>query len=124
MDIFEGFRHFWGAFKIVFLTSLFTILWSLLFIIPGIVKSFSYSMALYIWAENKEMGALDAIRKSKEIMDGHKMDYFVLGLSFAGWMLLVYATLYLAAIYVNPYMKVTVANFYHSIKNQPYIEAD
>lgn len=117
-DIFEGFYHFWGAFKITFLISLFTALWSLLFIIPGIVKSYSYSMAMYIWSENKEMGALEAISKSKEIMDGHKMDLFVLCLSFIGWILLGGITFGIAYIYVIPYMDATLANFYRAINPQ------
>ena len=116
-DIFEGFYHFWGAFKVLFLVNLFTSLWSLLFIIPGIIKSYSYSMALYIWTENKEMGALEAIRKSKEIMEGHKMDLFVLHLSFIGWYLLTCITFGIAAIYVVPYVDATMVNFYRSINN-------
>lgn len=116
-DIFEGFYHFWGAFKIIFLVNLFSSLWSLLFIIPGIVKGYSYSMALYIWTENKEMGALEAISRSKEIMEGHKMDLFVLQLSFIGWYLLTFITFGIAAIYVVPYIDATMVNFYRSINN-------
>ncbi len=115
-DIFEGFYHFWGAFKITFLVGLFTFLWSLLFVIPGIVKAYSYSMAFYIYAENKDMGALEAIRKSKEMMHGHKMDLFVLALSFLGWGLLCAITFGIAYIYVGPYMQTTYMNFYRAIK--------
>lgn len=115
-EIFDGFYHFWGAFKVTFLVGLFTLLWSLLFVIPGIIKSYSYSMALYIWAENKELGALEAINKSKEMMDGHKMDYFVLQLSFIGWILLTMVTFGIAGIYVIPYISATIINFYRSLK--------
>lgn len=115
-EIFDGFYHFWGAFKVIFLVGLFTVLWSLLFVIPGIIKGYSYSMALYIWAENKEMGALEAINKSKEMMDGHKMDYFVLQLSFIGWGLLTAVTFGIAGIYVIPYVSATYINFYRSLK--------
>lgn len=118
-DIFEGFSYFWGAFKVNFLVGLFTFLWSLLFIVPGIIKSYSYSMAMYIWAENPKMTALDAISASKQIMEGHKMDLFVLQLSFIGWILLGCVTCYLGFIYVVPYMNTAVVNFYQSIKPQP-----
>lgn len=114
-NIFDGFYRFWGAFKVLFFIGLFTFLWSLLFIIPGVIKAYSYSMALYIYAENPEMGALDAIKKSQEMMDGHKMDLFVLELSFIGWALLSTITFGLVGIYVTPYMIATFTNFYKTI---------
>lgn len=115
-DLFSGYADLWSAIKVQFFACLFILLWSLLFIIPGIIKAFSYSMAFYVLAENKGMSALEAIRKSKELMDGHKMDLFVLGLSFIGWSLVVAFTFGLAAIWVVPYMETTAANFYNSIK--------
>lgn len=115
-ELFQHFDKFWAAFKVNFFTSLFTSLWSLLFFIPGIVKSLSYSMAMYIMAENPEMPALEAITKSRKMMDGHKMELFVLGLSFIGWLLLVGITAGIAIIWVGPYMNATMANFYNSIK--------
>ncbi len=72
-------------------------------------------MALYIYAENPEMGALDAIKKSQEMMNGHKMDLFVLELSFTGWALLSTITFGLVGIYVTPYMIATFTNFYKTI---------
>lgn len=122
-EIFDGFYHFWGAFKVTFLVGLFTMLWSLLLVVPGIIKAYSYSMALYIWAENKEMGALEAITKSREMMDGHKMDYFVLQLSFIGWILLTAVTFGIAGIYVIPYISATTVNFYRSLKPMAAAEA-
>lgn len=118
-ELFDGFSYFWGAFKINFLISLFTLLWSLLFVVPGIIKGYSYSMAMYIYSENRNMGALEAINKSKEIMEGHKMDLFVLELSFIGWYLLSMITFGIALIYVLPYAETTVANFYLAISGQP-----
>lgn len=117
-DIFSGYEDFFSAFKVLFFAGLFTFLWSLLFIIPGIIKAISYSMAMYILAENKGMSALEAINKSKEMMDGHKMNYFILGLSFIGWGLLVAITFGIASIWVAPYMETTFANFYNKIKNE------
>ena len=122
-DVLDGFYHFWGAFKVKFFVSLFSVLWSLLFVFHGIIKAYSYSMALYIWNENKEMGALEAIQKSKEMMNGHKMDLFVLGLSFIGWIFLGMLTFGIAYIYAVPYLEMTMLNFYHSIKPQEYTSA-
>ena len=122
-DIFEGFYDFWGAFKVTFLTGLFIFLWSLLFLLPGIVKGFSYSLAILIYAENREMGALEAITKSREMMDGHKMELFVLFLSFIGWGILGCITFGLAFIYVEPYMNTAFINFYNSLKEKNYATA-
>lgn len=115
-ELFQHFNKFWGAFKVLFFTGLFTMLWSLLLYIPGIIKALSYSMAMYILAENPDMPALEAIDKSKAMMDGHKMELFVLGLSFLGWILLCCITFGIAAIWVIPYMQATYTNFYNSIK--------
>ncbi len=117
--IFQGFKYFWGAFKISFLVGLFTNLWSLLFFIPGIIKAFSYSQALYIYAENPEMGALEAITRSRQIMHGRKFDYYVLLLSFYPWFLLLPLTLNILGIWLIPYISLTCMNFYNTNKNVP-----
>ena len=126
-DAFSGFDDFWSAFKVTFFVGLFTFLWALLFIIPGIVKSYSYSMSMYILAENKGMGALECINESKAMTDGHKWELFVLQLSFIGWFLLGCITFGIAYIWVVPYMNATFANAYESLKPvvvSPFIEAD
>lgn len=115
-DAFSGFDDFWSAFKVNFLVGLFTFLWSLLFVIPGIVKSYSYSMSMYILAENKGKPALECINESKQMTYGHKADLFVLSLSFIGWFLLAPFTLYLLCIWLVPYMNATYANAYNSLK--------
>lgn len=117
-DLFSKFDQFWPAFKVDFLVGLFTLLWTLLFYIPGIVKGLSYSMANYILAENPGIGAREAINRSKAMMEGHKMELFVLELSFIGWLLLVGITFGIAAIWVTPYMNATVTNFYNKIKTE------
>lgn len=101
-DAFCGFDDFWSAFKVNFLVGIFTFLWSLLFVIPGIVKSFSYSMSMYILAENKGKPALECINESKAMTNGYKMDLFVLGLSFIGWCILGAITFGIAYIWVLP----------------------
>lgn len=103
------------------LIGFFTSLWSMLFVIPGIVKSFAYSMAPYVLAENPTMTAREALRVSKYITQGHKFEIFVLQLSFFWWHLLGMLTCGLAYIYVGPYMNATMVNFYNSIKQQNLI---
>ena len=119
-DAFSGFDDFWSAFKVTFLTGIFTFLWSLLFVIPGIIKGLSYSMSLYILAENKGKGALECINESKAMTNGHKAELFVLGLSFIGWILLGSITLGIAYIWILPYMQATYTNAYQSLK--PVVE--
>ncbi|MBE6965847.1 MAG: DUF975 family protein [Ruminococcaceae bacterium] len=116
-DAFYGYSDFGSSVLVVVIAALFTFLWSLLFVIPGIVKALSYSQAYYIIAENKGMPAIDAINRSKEMMRGHKMDYFVLQLSFIGWGLLGVLTFGIAFIWIAPYMNATYANFYNSVKS-------
>ena len=115
-DSFSGFDDFWSAFKVNFFTGLYTFLWSLLFVIPGIIKSFSYSMSMYILAENKGKSAHECIEESKKMTDGHKMELFVLGLSFIGWALLGGITFGIAYIWVIPYMNATYVNAYYYLK--------
>lgn len=114
-DLFWGFRNFAGAFVLTFLQSLFIFLWSLLFVIPGIMKAYSYSMAFYIMADEPEISARDAIRKSKEMMQGHRMELFVLQLSFFGWVLLGLVTCGLGNLYTLPYLNETMTFFYHNL---------
>lgn len=124
--LFEGYKkeYFGKSIILYFLVVIFTCLWSLLLVIPGIIMAFAYSMSWFVLAENPNMTAREAIRESKEIMNGHKMDFFVLSLSFIPWILLVYVTLGIASIYVLPYMQLTITNFYHNIKRQSAPAAD
>lgn len=121
-DLFSQIKNFWPAFKVTFLATVFTLLWSLLLYVPGIIKACSYSQAMYILAEDPTMGARDAINKSKEMMEGHKMEYFVLGLSFIGWAILGAFTFGILYIWLIPYMQTTYANFYKSLQTTPVVE--
>lgn len=112
-----GFSNYGNSILLYILTSIFTMLWSLLLIIPGIIKMISYSMAPYILAENPEISALEAINLSKRMTDGHKWELFTLYLSFFWWIMLCVITFGVAVIYVGPYMEATVANFYIQLKN-------
>ncbi len=113
---FKGFNQFGASFVATLLISIFVTLWTLLLVVPGIIAAFRYSMTFYILADNPEMSGYDAMKKSKEMMIGHKWELFVLGLSFIGWILLVSITFGIAAIYVQPYMEATVVNFYEKLK--------
>lgn len=97
------------------LTRLFAILWGFLFIIPGIIASISYSQAMLITLENPEMDAMSAIKKSKELMQGHKMDYFILNLSFIGWGILGIFTCGILYFWLIPYISVTQMHFYDAL---------
>lgn len=102
----------------MFLRSLFVALWSLLFLIPGIVKSYSYRMVPFILTDNPDITATEAISLSCHIMKGNKWRAFVLDLSFIGWYLLSAFTFGILSIfYVNPYVYATEAELYHAIKN-------
>lgn len=101
---------------ISFLVGIFVFLWSLLFIIPGIIKGYAYSMSYYVWLDNPTLTASEALKESERIMNGHKMDLFVLQLSFIGWILLCLITFGLATLFVTPYMSFSNAAFYESIK--------
>ena len=115
-DSFSGFDDFFSAFKVTLLVGLYTFLWSLLFIIPGIVKGYSYSMAMYVLADNKGKSAKECIAESKAMTEGHKMELFVLDLSFIGWYLLSALTCGLALLYLVPLLNATHANVYETIK--------
>ena len=101
----------------LFLRDLFVFLWSLLFIIPGIIKLYEYRMMPYLIAENPNMTYKEAFAKSKQMMMGNKWDAFVLDLSFLGWFILNTLTCgILGLFYVNPYYFATDANLYRAIK--------
>ena len=115
-DAFCGFKDFWGAFKVVFLTGLYTFLWSLLFVIPGIIKTLSYSLATYIYSDNPEMGANDCISMSKDWTDGFKGKIFLYTLYYSLLFTLGAFTLGIAYIWIIPYTNAHFANVYETIK--------
>lgn len=117
-DVFQGFKYFGKALGLYLLIGLFTFLWSLLFIIPGIVKGYSYSMALWILADDPSKTVMECINESKEMTKGYKGDLFVLDLSFIGWSLLVPLTLCLLSIWLLPYMNATYGNAYLWLKDR------
>lgn len=101
-----------------FLEGLFVFLWSLLFIIPGIVKAFSYFMIDYLLSENPALSQERAFEISKQVMRGNRGKAFVLGLSFIGWYLLSLLTFGIGVIFLAPYMQMTYAHFYLELKER------
>ena len=100
------------------LQAVFILLWMLLFIIPGFIKAYAYSMSVFIAEDNPELGPLDCIKRSQEMMKGHKMDLFILDLSFIGWILLGILSLGIGMLWVSPWMYMAHAKFYEELKNE------
>ena len=121
----DGFRsgHYVNIVLAMFLRDLFTALWSLLLVVPGIVKHYEYLMVPYIIAENPAMDYKEAFQISKQMMDGEKMEAFIMDLSFLGWYLLSAVTCGLLAIfYVNPYVQASFEEMYTFNKQKAYQE--
>lgn len=119
-NLFSQFHRIGTGICMNFFLVLFEFLWSLLFIIPGIIAAYSYAMTPYILAEHPEYGALEAIRMSKEMMRGNKMRLFILNLSFIGWILLSILTCGLGMLAVTPYMQAANAAFYREVSAQTF----
>lgn len=114
-DLFSYFNNWSGAFCLRLLTNVYITLWSLLFVIPGIIKGYSYSMAPYIMAEHPELGANDCITRSRHMMDGHKFELFCLDLSFIGWSILCIFTFGIGFPFLSAYNQAARAAFYRNI---------
>lgn len=118
--MFDGFRKGLGNNIVAsILVQVYTFLWSLLFVIPGIVKSYSYSMTYFILADNPDMTPTEAINESRKMMDGNKWRLFCLDFSFIGWYLLSILTFGVLLLWIAPYNMMAHAEFYESIKPQP-----
>ena len=120
--LFSGFKRFGDSLAAYLLISIFTILWFLLLIIPGFIALLRYSQTYYILSEDENIGPLDAITKSKEMMAGNKWKLFCLYCRFIGWFILCIVTLGFAGLYVGPYLSQSCANFYNDLINDNLIE--
>lgn len=117
-DLFSQFHRFGQGFAQKFLRGLYVTLWSLLFVIPGIVKSYAYAMTPFIMAENPEMSASEAIEASVQLMDGHKGELFTLDLTFIGWGILAALSCNIGHLLLNPYKNAAYAAFYKDLTAQ------
>lgn len=114
--LFDGFKDFGRVWGTLILVAIYTILWTCLLIIPGIVKSYSYALAPFILKDEPELKYNAAIEKSMRMMDGYKMKLFLLDLSFIGWMILSVLTLGIGLLFLQPYMNTARAAFYEDLK--------
>lgn len=119
-NLFDGFKNFSSAVIAQLLITIFVILWSLLLLIPGIIAGYSYSQVFYILNDNPEIGATEALKRSKEMMVGFKWKLFCLHLSFIGWSLLAILTIFIGFLWLVPYMNVSAATFYENIKTTQF----
>lgn len=114
--LFDGFKRFGTSFGAYLLMGLFTFLWTLLLIVPGIIAALSYSMTFFILRDDPTVGALDAIGRSKKMMQGNKWKYFCLQWRFFGWALLCILTLGIGFLWLLPYIMTSTARFYEDLK--------
>lgn len=122
-DLFARFQDFKQGFLQSFLRGLYCALWGLLFIVPGIIAYYKYFMTPYLMADNPGMTAKEAIAASTELMEGHKGELFVLGLTFIGWDILAGLTLGIGYLWLNPYKHAAYTAFYRNLLQQrPAIE--
>lgn len=120
---FEGFQDFGRALAAFLLVTLFTIGWTLLLVIPGIIAAYRYSQTFYVLMDDPNISAIDAIRKSSDMMSGAKIKLFMLHLSFIGWALLTVITAGIGQLFLIPYVFTAQAFFYEDIK-AAYSEAE
>lgn len=114
-SLFDGFNNFIETFLLYLLNIIFIALWSLLFIIPGIIKAFAYSMSTYILADNPNMTQKEARKYSEKLMEGNKFRLFCLYCSFIGWYFLCILTCGILLILVVPYFQASIAAFYDDL---------
>lgn len=119
--LFGYFKHWKTTAAASFLQGLYVFLWSLLFIIPGIVAGYSYAMTNYILAENPELTASEAIEQSKQMMTGNRWRLFCLQFSFIGWSILCALTLGIDNLWLRPYEQAATAAFYREVSGTEYI---
>lgn len=125
-NLLDAFPLFFKLFLLSLLTSVFTFLWSLLLIFPGVIAAYRYRQALYILLDHPEKSPLQCIRESKELMRGHKWELFVLDLSFIGWSLLASIPYvgYIIQVWTVPYIDLSYALYYEKLSGGDIYAAD
>ena len=117
-DAFSGFKVRYGRnIGTLLLVGIKVVLWSLLFIIPGIIKTYEYAVIPYILADDAEISSKDAFKKAKQMMKGNKWRLFKLEFSFIGWFVLCVLTLGIGTFFLIPYVNAANAEFYVELKN-------
>ena len=115
-NLLDGFKDYARVLLTNLLQNIYIVLWTLLLVVPGIIKSISYSQTFFVLKDNPELKNNAAIERSMAMMEGHKMEYFCLMLSFIGWILLGVLTLGIGLLWVSPYMATAMAHFYEYVK--------
>lgn len=119
-DIFSGFQVILKAIGLSLLLTIIVVVGMVLLIIPGIIFCYMFSQSFFILADDNSKSVIQCLKESAAMMKGYKFKYFVLTLSFLGWMLLGAITLGIGLLWVIPYMNVTLASFYLKVKNNYY----
>jgi uncharacterized membrane protein len=114
--MFDGFNQYFRIFLAELLKGIYILLWALLLIIPGLIKEYSYAMTEFILKDNPEMSGEEAICESMRLMQGHKMQLFLLDLSMIGWLILSILTLGIGLLFLMPYNYTAHAHFYEDLK--------
>ena len=122
--LFDGFNDFGRIVGTKLLQAIYTFLWTLLLVIPGIIKNYSYAMTDFILKDQPELANNAAIEKSMAMMDGNKMKVFLLDLSFIGWAILCLFTFGIGFLFLQPYVQSAHAAFYEDLKAQTVVEEE
>jgi uncharacterized membrane protein len=117
--VFKGFNRFGTAFIAHLFMVVFIILWSLLLVVPGIMAALSYAMTFFIIADNPEIEASAAIRRSKELMEGKRWQLLCLLFRFLGWFILCLLSFGIGFLWLIPYVQTTLARFYEQVRRMP-----
>lgn len=120
VEMFNGFRNFVNCFIAGLLNGILVLLFSLLLVVPGIIKALAYSQAYYILNDHPEMDGWSALKASEQMMNGHKMELFSLIVSFIPWMLL--CVFVFPVLFVAPYMSATMTEYYKRLSAQYVID--
>ncbi len=119
-NLFDGFGSFLRVMGLELLIYVFTLLWSMLLLVPGLIAAYSYRQALYLLLDNPEMGVLECIRESKRMMRGHKWELLCWDLSFLGWQMLnAVLILPILDIWILPYAGISYVKYYDALRSQP-----
>lgn len=119
-NLFSHIRRLWEGFLMQFFRGMMVMLWSILFVIPGLIAMYRYAMTPYIMAENENLSVMEAITESKRVMVGNKWRLFCLDMSFLGWEVLGILTLGIGFFWITPYTDASRAAFYREITEQRY----
>lgn len=122
-SLFDGFQDYGRILGTTLLQTVYTFLWTLLLVVPGVIKWYSYSMTHYILLDEPELKNNAAIEKSMAMMEGHKMRLFMLDLSFIGWALLAMLTCGIGMLFLQPYVSTAHAAFYEDLKGTAPVAA-